>query len=131
MTADIHFPPGNLAPLEKAVLIVRQSLDAGSPYADVAIHADGHITLQYRAAAGGKTADVTAAERGSTRLRIARSGNKFTAYTGSADGKLTAFSDTTIAMQDPVYAGIGVCAHDAEGLATVSFSNAWIERPAK
>src|ERR1017187_8168261 len=34
---------------------------------DVAIHADGHITLQYRATAEGKTADETAAEHGSTR----------------------------------------------------------------
>ncbi len=128
LTADIQFPWSSKAPLEKAVLIFRQSLDPASAYADNAIHADGHITLQYRATAGGKTADVTAAEHGSTRLRIERSGNRFTAYTGSADGKLTAFSGVTIAMEDPVYVGIGVCAHDAEGLTTVSFSNVSIER---
>jgi hypothetical protein len=129
LTADIQFPWSSKAPLEKAVLIFRQSLDPASPYADVAIHADGHITLQYRDAAGGKTADVTAAEHGATRLRIERSGNRFTAYTGSTGGKLTAFSNITIAMEGPVYAGIGVCAHDAGGLTTVSFSNASIERP--
>jgi hypothetical protein len=128
LTADVHFPSGTLAPLEKAVLIVRQSLDPASAYADVAIHADGHITLQYRASAGGPTADVTSTEHGSTRLRIERIGNKFTAYTGSADGKMTAFSTQTIAMDDPVYVGIGVCAHDAGGLATVTFSNVGIER---
>jgi hypothetical protein len=129
LTAGIEFPWSSKAPLEKAVLIFRQSLDPASPYADVAIHADGHITLQYRDAAGGKTADVTAAEHGATRLRIERSGNRFTAYTGSAGGKLTAFSNTTIAMEGPVYVGIGVCAHDAGGLTTVSFSNVGIERP--
>jgi len=129
LTADVQFPWSSKAPLEKAVLIVRQSLDPASPYADVAIHADGHTTLQYRATAGGKTADVTAEERGSTRLRIERSGDRFTAYTGSADGKLTAFSNTTITMEDPVYVGIGVCAHDAEGLTTVRFSSVSIERP--
>jgi hypothetical protein len=42
---------------------------------------------------------------------------------------VTAFSDTTIALEDPVYVGIGVCAHDAEGLTTVGFSNVSIERP--
>jgi regulation of enolase protein 1 (concanavalin A-like superfamily) len=129
LTAGIEFPWSSKAPLEKAVLIFRQSLDPGSPYADLAIHADGHITLQYRDAAGGKTADVTAAEHGATRLRIERSGNRFTAYTGSAGGKLTAFSNTTIAMEGPVYVGIGVCAHDAGGLTTVSFSNVSIEHP--
>jgi hypothetical protein len=129
LTAGIQFPWASKAALEKAVLIFRQSLDPGSPYADVAIHADGHITLQYRETAGGKTADVTAAEHGATRLRIERSGNRFTAYMGSAEGKLTAFANTTIAMEGPVYVGIGVCAHDAEGLTTVGFSNVGIERP--
>jgi hypothetical protein len=128
LTADVHFPPGPLAPLEKAVLIFRQSLDPGSPYADVAIHADGHITLQFRSTAGGQTADVTAAEHGSTRLRIERAGNRFTAFTSSADGKPTAFSTSTIVMDGPIYLGIGVCAHDAGGLATVTFSNVAIER---
>lgn len=131
LTADVHFPSGSLAPLEKAVLIFRQSLDPGSPYADVAIHADGHITLQYRSATGGKTEDVTAPERGSTRLRIERIGNRFTAYTGSADGRLTAFSTSTIVLEDPVYVGIGVCAHDAEGLTTVSFSDVSIEHSSR
>src|ERR1035438_7335234 len=96
LTADIQFPWVGKAPLEKAVLIFRQSLDPASAYADLAIHADGHITLQYRAVVGEKTADVTAAEHGATRLRIERGGNRFTAYTGSAGGKLTAFSNTTI-----------------------------------
>jgi hypothetical protein len=131
LTADVHFPSGSLAPLEKAVLIFRRSLDPASPYADVAIHADGHITLQYRSTAGGKTEDVTAAEHGSTRLRIERIGNRFTAFTGSADGKLAAFSTSTIVLNDPVYVGIGVCAHDAEGLTTVNFSNVSIEHPSR
>lgn len=129
LAADIQFPWSSKAPLEKAVLISRQGLDPGSPYADVAIHADGHITLQYRETAGGETADVTAAEHGATRLRIERSGSTFTAFTGSKDGTLTAFARTNIALQDPVYLGIGVCAHDTGGLTTVGFSGVSIERP--
>ena len=128
LTADVHFPAGDLAPLEKAVLIFRQSLDPASAYADVAIHADGHITLQYRVASGGRTEDITSAEHGSARLRIERKGNRFTAFTGSGDGKLTAFSDRTVPMEDPVYAGIGVCSHAAEDLATVTFSNVTVQR---
>lgn len=128
LTAEVHFPPGPLAPLEKAVLIFRQNLDPGAAYADNAIHADGHITLQYRTTAGGPTADVTLPEHGATRLRIERSGDKFTASTASADGKFTPFSTQTIALTGPVYVGIGVCAHDAAGVATVSFSNVAIER---
>jgi len=127
LTADIHFP-ADAAPGEKAVLIFRQNLDSASAYADVAIHGDGHITLQYRNSFEGKTADVTAADHGALRLRIERKGNQFTAYTGSGTGKLSAFSSTTVSLKDPVYVGIGVCAHNAESLATVTFSNVAIER---
>jgi TolB protein len=131
LTADVHFPSGRVPPLEKAVLIFRQSLDTASPYADVAIHRDGHITLQYRVASGGKTEDVTSAEHGSTRLRIERNGNRFTAFTGSSDGKLTAFSTSTVHLDDPVYVGIGVCSHNAEGLTTVTFSNVTLDQPSR
>ena len=127
LTADVHFPLGPVTPLEKGVLIMRQSLDPASPYADVAIHGDGHITLQYRSAAGGKTEDTTSTEHGSVRLRIERKGNVFTAYNLAADGKLTAFASTTIAMEGPIYVGLGVCAHDANALATLTFSNVTIE----
>lgn len=128
LTADVHFPAGDLAPLEKAVLIFRQSLDPASPYSDVAIHADGHITLQYRVSSGSRTEDVTAAEHGSARLRIERKGNRFTAFTGPSDGKLTAFSAMTVPMEDPVYVGVGVCSHAAEDLATVTFSKVAIKQ---
>ena len=128
LAADVHFPAGDLAPLEKAVLIFRQSLDPASAYADVAIHADGHITLQYRVSSGGRTEDVTSAEHGSARLRIERRGNRFTAFTGPSDGKMTAFSAVTVLMEGPVYVGVGVCSHAAEGLATVTFSNVAIQQ---
>jgi hypothetical protein len=130
LTADVHFPAGVKVPLEKAVLIFRQSLDPASPYADIAIHGDGHITIQYRHVAGGVTGDVVAPEHGAVRLQIERKGNVFTTSTGSPDGKLTAFSSTTVEMQGPVYVGIGFCSHNADGLAGVTFSNVKIDQPA-
>jgi len=87
--------------------------------------------LQYRVATGGKTEDVTSAEHGSTRLRIERNGNRFTAFTGANDGKLTAFSTSTVRLDDPVYVGIGVCSHNAEGLTTVTFSNVSLDQPSR
>ncbi len=104
LTADVRFPAdGGAIPLKKAVLIVRQNLDPDSAYVDVAIHGDGHITLQYRETKGGQTADITSPQHNSTRLRIVRKGDQFTMYTGSADGKLTASGTVKIALKDPVY----------------------------
>jgi hypothetical protein len=129
LTASVHFPSGGTPPLEKAVLIFRQSLDPASPYADVAIHRDGHVTLQYRAVTGGRTEDITSPEHGSTRLRIERQGNRFTALTASGDGKLTAFSTATVVLDGPIYVGIGVCSHNAGGLTTATFSSVVIAQP--
>ena len=116
-------------PLAKAVLIVRQSLDPASAYADVAIHADGHITLQWREKSGDPTKDLTATEHKSTTLRLERKGDVFTAYAQKPDGTLDPFASYTVPMTGEVYVGLGVCPHDAEGLATATFSNVKIEQP--
>ena len=128
LTADGRFADGANIPLEKAVLIFRQNLEPSAAYADVAVHADGHTTMQYRVNSDEKTADVTALGRGATRLRIERRGNRFTAFASSADEKLNEISSITIAMRNPVYVGIGVCAHNSEGLATVTFSNVQLDQ---
>lgn len=129
LTADVQFPPDVSVPLEKGVLIFRQSLDPGSAYADIAVHGDGHATIQWRAAAGGKTEDVAAPLHGPGRLRIERKGNLFTTSVGPVGGKLTAFSSTTVPMDGPVYVGIGFCSHNAAGLASATFSNVTIDKP--
>jgi len=130
ITADIAFTPQPAQQLAKAVLIVRQSLDPASPYADVAIHADGHITLQYRATTANQTEDKTAPEHKSTRLKLTRKGNVFTAYAQKPDGSMDAFATYTLPLTGDVYVGLGVCAHDANGLATATFSNVTVEHAA-
>jgi len=130
LTADIHFPKGTAIPNEKAVLIFRQSLDESSPYSDVAIHGDGHITSQYRTTFNGKTEDTTSSQHNSTRLRIVRQGDQFTAYASAADGTIgtmTALPVSVVNLHDPIYVGIGVCSHNPDGVLTVSFSNVKLE----
>lgn len=122
ISAGTEFQPGKIHHLAKAVLMFRQSLDANAPYADIAIHADGHITIQYRKTVGGDTADVVAPEHNAKRLKITRSGNHYATFTGPDDDHMTEFSSVDIDMKGPVYAGVGVCAHDAAGLATVKFT---------
>ncbi len=130
LSADIHFAPGTADPTAKAILIFRQSLDPASPYADAAIHADGHITLQYRSTPGGKTEDSTAPQHGPARLRIERRGDQFALYIGSADSKTPATSPATVVLHDPVYVGIGVCAHNAGHLETATFTNVTLDHSA-
>lgn len=132
LSANIHFAPGTGDPTAKAILIFRQSLDPGSPYADAAIHADGHITLQYRATPGGKTEDTTSPRHGSARLSIVRSGDQFTLYAGPQVPRMEPDpGPATVVLHDPVYVGIGVCAHNAGHLETATFSNVKLDRTSR
>ena len=130
LSADIHFAPDTADPTAKAVLIFRQSLDPASPYADAAIHADGHITLQYRSTPAGKTEDSTAPQHGPARLRIERRGDQFALYIGSPNSKTPATPPATVVLHGPVYVGIGVCAHNADHLETATFTNVTLDHSA-
>jgi TolB protein len=135
LTASVQFLPGPHVPHEKAVLIFRQSLDPASMYADVAVHANGLIALQYRAVPGGTTDDIaatqTGAAAGSTTVRIQRDGDVYVASLAGPDGQFVKFASAVIALHDPMYVGLGVCAHDVDSLATVTFSRVRIDRNAK
>jgi len=48
LTADISFLGSGGNPHRKAVLMIRQSLDSDSVYADVALHGNGLAALQFR-----------------------------------------------------------------------------------
>ena len=78
LTADISFPTTTGNPHKKAVLMLRQSLDADSVYADIALHGSGMTALQYRDEKGALTQEIqsnlsapqTAAYRKAGRLRL-------------------------------------------------------------
>lgn len=129
IAANVDFPDKVPSPLSKAVLIFRQNLEPNSAYADVAIHADGHITLQWRDKAGDITADTTAPPIRSHRIRIERHGDAFTASFQSEDGKMIPFATHTVPMTGPVFLGIGACSHNIAGGITVHFSKVNIARP--
>jgi TolB protein len=131
LTADVRFPASSPEALRKATLMIRQSLDSGSAYADAAIHGDGHINLQFRAVDGGKTDDTLSSEHGSTRLRIERKGNQFTVFAGEPGQALVPAPPMMIVMQDPVYVGVGVWAHNRDALEEAIFSNVKIEAPSQ
>ncbi len=48
LTADIHFVGQGVEEHRKATLMIRQSLQPDSAYADAALHGDGLTSLQYR-----------------------------------------------------------------------------------
>jgi TolB protein len=131
LTADIQWVGTSAAEHRKAVLIVRQSLDPGSPYGDAVSHGNGLTSLQFRGAANEQTYQIVAAEDGPSRLRIVKKGSRFTMYFGKPGEELkTSGPVEFVTVQEPFYIGLGVCSHVATTLETAIFSNVKLEETA-
>jgi TolB protein len=128
LTADIQWVGTSAAEHRKAVLIVRQSLDPGSPYADAVSHGNGLTSLQFRGAPNEQTYQIVAAEDGPSRLRIVKRGSRFTMYFGKPGEELKASGPVEfVTVQEPFYVGLGVCSHVATTFETAIFSNVRLE----
>jgi hypothetical protein len=127
LTADVQFVGKGVEDHRKAVLIVRQSLDPHSAYADVALHGDGLTALQFRPVAGAETSEVRSSVNAPVRIRLERRGAQFLMSAGKSGEALNASIPATVNMDGAVYLGIGVCSHDAQVLETAVFSNVKVE----
>lgn len=127
-TADVSFEGKGVEEHRKAALMIRQSLDPDSAYADAAVHGSGLTSLQYRAEAGEATQEVQSDLKGPVRIRIERHGNQFTMAAGSPGGELKPIGPVTVALTDPVYVGLAVSAHNADVLETAVFSNVTLQQ---
>ena len=127
ITADVHFVGKGAEDHRKAVLAVRQNLDANAPYADVALHGDGLTALQFRPIPGAETSEVRSAMNGPVRIRIERRGAQFLMSVGKPGETLVNSIPVTVSLDGPVYVGLGVCSHDAKVLETAIFSNVSIQ----
>ena len=124
LTADISFVGNTGNNHRKAVLMIRQSLDANSPAVDLARHGDGLTSLQYRDAPGANTHEVESNVSAPRTVRIEKRGDYFYAFVSGSDGKLrVSGASTKLALTGPFYIGIGVCAHDKDVLEKAVFSN--------
>jgi TolB protein len=133
LTADVQWVGTSSAEHRKALLMIRQSLDPGSAYADAVSHGNGLTSLQFRGADNERTYQVVAPVDGAVRLRIERKGSRFTMYAGKPNEELKPVGPVEyIELKDPVYVGLGVCSHLATTLETAIFSNVKLEEsPAK
>jgi hypothetical protein len=84
--------------------------------------------LQFRGAANEQTYQIVAAEDGPLRLRIVKKGSRFTMYFGKPGAELKRSGPVEfVTLQEPFYAGLGVCSHVATTLETAIFSNVKLE----
>jgi hypothetical protein len=129
LTADIGFLTKTGNEHKKAVLMLRQTLDGDSVYADVALHASGLTSLQFRDEKGVVTREIQSNISAPKRLRIAKRGD-FVYMSLSTDGEpKVAGGWLRIPLQGTFYVGLGVCSHDKDVVEKAVFSNVEITQP--
>ena len=124
LSANISFLGTGGNAHRKAVLMIRQSLDANSVYVDIARHGNGMTALQFRTETGGLTTEVQSPNWGPQHLRIEKHGAYFTMWLAGGSGELQpAGASPRIELKEPFYVGIGVCSHDKDVIEKAVFSN--------
>lgn len=111
----------------KACLLVRQTLDPDSPYVDVAMHGDGLTSLQYRLTKGGLTQEIKISQKQPTTAGLQRRGGTFLALIGKNGDLTPSGASIELVFKDPVYVGLGVCAHDNKTIETARFRKVSLE----
>jgi TolB protein len=130
IAADIAWVGKGVDPHRKACLIIRQSLDPGSAYADAAVHGDGLTSIQYREVPGDITREVQSNVSAPKRVRIEKEGPYLSMSVAFSDGELKSSGGTfKLPFTEPFYVGLGVCSHNNDTIETAIFSNVLIETP--
>lgn len=111
ITSAVRFVGSSPARFRKAALIVRQSLDPASPFADIVMHGEGTIAVQDRLQAG-QSAEQHVTDLTGTTLWLVRRGDQFIGYVSSPGGEPQAAAAVTLRMKDPVYVGLAISARD-------------------
>jgi TolB protein len=124
LAADLAFPePGGNAH-RKACVLVRQSLEPDSAYADAVVHGDGLTSLQYRESKGSRTFEIQSNISRPKRLRIEKRGKYVSMSIAQGDEEAHAAGGSfRLILDEPFYIGLGVCAHDDQKAEKAVFSN--------
>ena len=130
LAADISFPEAGRNLHRKAVLMVRETLDPDSAYADIALHGNGLTSLQYRDQKGALTREVQANVSAPKRVRIVKRGESVYMFIARDNG-LPVFSggSTPVSLRGAFYVGIGVCSHESDVNEKAVFSNVDLTAP--
>jgi TolB protein len=113
----------------KAVIMLRQSVDADSPFVHLVIHGNGMPGVQFRntKADNTNTVDMPIEGAGVFKLKLVRKGGLITFWIAKDGGPLRELGQTQNQLGSPVLLGLGVSSHTQTATNTVLFSDVSVE----
>jgi CubicO group peptidase (beta-lactamase class C family) len=120
---------GKGADHRKAGIMVRQSLDTDSAYADVVIHGNGMPGLQWRGRGGENTDafDFPFDSPGFFHIKLVRTGVRIFMFLAKDGAPMKELAHTEVSFKNPVLVGLVVCSHNAAASDTVVFTDVSVE----
>ncbi|MFL6734006.1 MAG: TolB family protein [Sphingomicrobium sp.] len=123
IAADVAWVGAGVDPHRKAGLMIRQNNSPGSPYADVMLHGDGLIAMQYRDVQGGPTHEIQSNVKGARRLRLEKEGDYVFVSVAGPDGVMQhAGGNYRIRFDGNYLVGLAVSAHNNAVAETATFT---------
>jgi hypothetical protein len=114
----------------KAVIMLRQSPDADSPFVHLVIHGNGMPGMQFRNTKGDNTntVDLPIEGPGVFKMKLVRQGAVITVWIAKDDGPMRELGQTQNQLGSPVLVGLGVSSHTQTATNTVLFSDVSVEQ---
>ncbi len=128
--AEVEFVGQSAQPHRKLGLMIRNGLEPESPYVDAAVHGNGMTSLQFRRTAGAITEQIPCPVVGGGVVQLARKGKSFTVRLSWKGEAFVRDTTVDVDLNDEVYVGLFVCAHNADAVETGKFRNVRIIIPA-
>jgi|CZKI01.1.fsa_nt_gi hypothetical protein len=123
ISSDIGFVGASAQPHRKACLVIRQNLDPGSAYVDVAVHGDGLTSLQFRDAEGAATKEIQSNVASPQRVRLDKVGDTvYLSVARAGEEPHPSGCSFQLHLSSPFYVGLAVSAHDNAAFETAVFS---------
>lgn len=115
----------------KIGLMIRDSLTTNAAHVSAVVHGDGLTALQYRKTAGNTTEEIKAKSLYPDVIQIERKGDTFIMSVATFGVPFETVKIDGIKLNDTVFAGLFICAHNAEVIETAVFDNVRLIIPSK
>jgi hypothetical protein len=122
LATKIEFEGNGVNAHRKVGVMIRESLDGNSKYADVAVHGDGLTSLQYRSETAQETREVVG-PAGADYILLERTGDKIVMKTSKGLFPQNVTGEIEIKLPTTCYIGFFICSHEENVIEKAHFTN--------
>jgi len=110
--------------------MIRNSLDSSAAMTSVQVHGDGLTAFQFRKSPGGNVEENRSAITAPDVIQLERRGKLYIMSVAKAGQPFSEMQLDSVTLNDDVYVGLFVCAHNKDVVEKASFANVRIVIPA-